>query len=325
MIALREDFPEGRYLCAFSGGADSTALLALLAATLPAGSLLAAHYDHGLRIESAREAELAKAAAQKLGVDCLVEAGDVASLAKERGKGLEEAGRAARYDFFKRALDGWGGDVIVTAHQAEDQAETIILRLARGGGPGALAGIPAINGLAIRPLLGFSRRELLGYLESRNLDYLEDQSNYDPRFRRNQVRRDVLPRLAELNPAYLAALGRAAELAGAEEDFWRLRIDRLEAVLTAPDSEGGFLMEAAGLAALTLAEKRRLAGRMLRKVFVPGKAGGEPVSFRTVEDFLGVLAKPGSGGLDLPGGRRVQWRGRFLRIGPASRFELKIE
>ena len=82
-------------------------------------------------------------------------------------------------------------------------------------------------------------------------------------------------------------------------------------------------MEATGLAALTLAERRRLAGRILRKVAVPARAGGEPVSYKTVEDLLGVLAKPGSGGLDLPGGRRAEWRGRFLRVGRASRFGSK--
>jgi tRNA(Ile)-lysidine synthase len=320
MRALRPEFPEGRYLCAFSGGADSTALLALLKAFLPADSLLAAHLDHGLRAGSKDEAEAAKEAAASLGLDCLVEAKDVAALAASRGKGIEEAGRAARYDFLKRALDGWGGDWIVTAHQAEDQAETIVLKLARGGGPGALAGIRAISGPVLRPLLSFGRQELLSYLAQKGLGYMEDESNQDPRFRRNQARRDILPRLAELNPAYLAALGRAAEIAWAEEDFWGRRLDQLEAALVKPDGDGGFLVEAAGLCAISLAERRRLAGRLFRRISVPGRSGGEPVSFRTVEDLLGVLAKPGSGGLDLPGGRRAEWRGRFLRLGPASRF-----
>lgn len=286
---------------------------------------MAAHLDHGLRPGSAEEAEEAAMMARQLGVDCLVEARDVARLARERGKGLEEAGRAARYDFLARALSGWGGDYVATAHQADDQAETIILRLARGGGPGALAGIPPASGQVVRPLLGFSKKELLAYLAAKGLRHLEDDSNSDRRFRRNQVRRDVLPRLEALNPAYLAAFGRAAELASAEEDFWRARLEALEAALVAQDGDGGFLMEAAGLCALTLAERRRLAGRVLRKVPVPTRAGGEPVSCKTVEDLLGVLAKPGGGGLDLPGGRRAEWRGRFLRVGPASRFQAKLE
>ena len=231
MIALCPGFPEGRYLCAFSGGPDSLALLSLLRETLPQGGLLAAHLDHGLRPGSAEEAEEAAMMADRLGVDCLVEAKDVARLARERGKGLEEAGRFARYDYLSRVLRGWGGDFIVTAHQADDQAETIILKLARGGGPGALAGVPSVSGQVVRPLLGFSKKELLDYLKARRLDYIEDHSNLDRRFRRNQVRRDILPHLAELNPAYLAALGRAADLASAEEDFWRSRLETLEAVL----------------------------------------------------------------------------------------------
>ena len=115
-------------------------------------------------------------------------------------------------------------------------------------------------------------------------------------------------------------MGRAAELAAAEEDFWLLRLDGLEADFVEPDCDGGYLMEAAPLSSLTLAERRRLAGRILRKIVVPGRAGGEPVSFRTVEDLLLVLSRPGSGGLDLPGGRRAEWRGRFLRVGRASRY-----
>jgi tRNA(Ile)-lysidine synthase len=169
--------------------------------------------------------------------------------------------------------------------------------------------------------LSFTRAELLERLAIEGLTHVEDPSNLDTRFSRNLARREVLPGLRALNPAYLAALGRAAELAAAEEDFWRIRLESLEADLASPDGTGGFLLEAAPLASLTLAERRRLAGRLLRRVAVPGRGGGEPVSFRTVEDLLGVLARPGAGGLDLPGGRRAEWRGRFLRVGPASRFE----
>jgi tRNA(Ile)-lysidine synthase len=320
MTALSPDYPEGRYLCAFSGGVDSTSLLALLAASAPLERLMAAHLDHGLRPESSAEAQKAALVSKSLGVPCLIEAKNVAALAKERGKGLEEAGRSARYDFLHRALDDWEGDLILTAHQAEDQAETIILKLARGCGPGALAGIPALSGRVARPLLSFTRGDLARYIAERGLSHTEDQSNQDRRFPRNLVRRSVLPLLAELNPGYLSAISRAAELAAGEEDFWRGRLDQLEEALVTGDGNGGFLLEAAAMGGLTLAELRRLAGRVLRKVNPPGRAGGEPISRRTIEDLLMVLGRPGSGGLDLPGGRRAEWRGRFLRVGPASRL-----
>jgi tRNA(Ile)-lysidine synthase len=320
MAALSPLWPEGRYVCAFSGGCDSTALLALLAAALPPERILAAHLDHRLREGSGGEAVRAAARARRLGLECLVEARDVGALAGERGKGIEEAARLARYEFLESVRLRWGGDFILTAHQAEDQAETIILKLARGGGPGALAGIRAGNGRILRPLLGFSRAELAGWLALSKLEWIEDASNLDRRFRRNQVRQDVLPALAALNPAYLWSMARAAELAAAEEDFWDRRVGELEAELVEAEPGGWFSLESARFNNLGLAERRRLAGRLARRVVLPGPGGGEPAGFKTVEGVLELARRPGAGGLDLPGGRRVEWRGRRIRIGPASRF-----
>jgi tRNA(Ile)-lysidine synthase len=296
------------------------ALLSLLAENLPKENLLVAHLDHALREESAKEALWAGQVAKKMGLAFKTARREVKLLAQERGKGLEEAARKARYEFLEGELSLWGGDYIVTAHQADDQAETIILRLSRGVGPGGLAGIPEVNGRIIRPLLGLTRSEILTYLSGSELTWLEDPSNSDPRFDRNWVRLNILPAMETLNPAVKTALGRAASLAAAEEEFWQSWLDRLEGSLVANLSDGRFSLEAAGLMALTLAERRRLVGRLLRRIKIPSPGGGEPVSFQSVEMFLDYVGREQEGGVDLPGGRRVQRQGRFLHIGLASRY-----
>ncbi|MDR1656983.1 MAG: tRNA lysidine(34) synthetase TilS [Deltaproteobacteria bacterium] len=320
MARLCSKWPSGRYLCAYSGGLDSTALLGLFSECLLPENILVAHLDHGLRAGSDLEALAARRTAENLGLTFRSARFDVASLAGERGKGLEEAARKARYDFLTAELERWGGDWIVTAHHADDQAETIVLRLARGVGPGGLAGILEVNGAVIRPLLDFTRAELADYLKANNYSWLEDPSNDDERFDRNRVRHKILPVLQSLNTALVPALGRVAKLASAEEDFWQSHLDRLEDNLVRLSDDGRYRLEAAGLKALTLAERRRLVGRVLRKVRLPGPSGGEPVSFLSVENFLDYANRPGAGGVDLPGGRRAEWRGRFLYIGPASRY-----
>ncbi|MDR0354985.1 MAG: tRNA lysidine(34) synthetase TilS [Deltaproteobacteria bacterium] len=316
-------WPEGRFVCAFSGGGDSTFLLRLLADFLPPDRLLAAHLDHQLRESSAAEADRAATAAEEMGLEFASARVDVKTLAKNRGKGIEEAARWARYDFLYQTLGSWPGDCIVTAHQAEDQAETVLMKMVRGGGPGALQGIPAVNDRVIRPLLGFSRKEIEKFLTLKGLKWIEDPSNKENRFTRNKIRNEILPILVDLNPSFLEAIGRAARLSAAEEDFWNHHLDELFSVIVKPGPDDGLLMSAAGLYELSVAEQRRMAGRALRRIKIPRDGGGEQVSLASVDIFLEILNSPGAGGLDLPGGRRVEWSGADLHVGPASRYKTK--
>jgi tRNA(Ile)-lysidine synthase len=297
------------------------ALLALLRDYLSPDNLLAAHLDHCLRPSSEAEAKKAKEAAEHLGLECCVEKREVKLLAQQRGKGLEEAARFARYEFLERQLDDWGGHWLLTAHQAQDQAETIVLKLARGSGPGGLMGIPAQRGRIIRPLLSFERGELLEFLKSRSLSWLEDESNQEIKFSRNLVRHRVLPQFERLNPAYLAALSRVARLAADEELFWDNTVSRLSRSLTQRLEPCLIKLEAAGFMALSLAEQRRLVGRLLRDILSPKADGGEPISLLSVDMVLDLAQRPGAGGLDLPGGRRVEWGQGNLYFGLCSRFK----
>ncbi|MFQ5888429.1 MAG: tRNA lysidine(34) synthetase TilS [Gemmatimonadota bacterium] len=205
--------PSSRVLVAFSGGPDSTALLALLSAVREAHGfdLVAAHFDHGLRPDSADEARRVAGWARGLGVPC--EVGRAPRGIRPRQAEL----RAARYAFLERVAAALGADRIATGHQADDQAETVLFRLFRGSDLRGLSGIPVRRGRIVRPLLGFWRGEIREYLRLRGLSYLEDPSNRDPRWMRTRLRLLVIPALEEvLGPEVrrrLVALGRTARRA----------------------------------------------------------------------------------------------------------------
>lgn len=203
-------------LCACSGGADSTALLhvlALLRGRL--GHALVAHgVDHGLRADAAAELDLARAVAEPLGVPFAV-----TRVAVALGGNLQARARAARHEALARAAAAVGARVIATGHTADDRAETLLLRLLRGAGPRGLAVLPPrapapvpAGADLVRPLLRARRRDVLAHVERHGLAFARDPSNLDPRFTRVRVRREVLPLLEELSPAIVDHLSALADM-----------------------------------------------------------------------------------------------------------------
>jgi tRNA(Ile)-lysidine synthase len=321
---LEPAWRDGKFLVAYSGGLDSTALLHLTALVLSPARAAVAHLNHGWRgPASDRDQAFAARAAAELGFSFFTEKGDPAELARRRKKGLEEAARLIRYDFLARAARAWGADFILTAHQADDQAETVLMNLLKGAGPGGLAGIPPrrpLAGLAVlRPLLPFSRQNLESWLTARGLAWLEDESNQDRRFRRNAVRGELLPGLKRWNPRLLEALGRSAKLLRAEEDFWQGRLAELWPLVVRAESPAEIEMDRGLLAVLSLAERRRLIQAGLTKIQRALNLINEPVTFASVETALS-LAASGRRGLDLPGGVRASAEGPVLRLAAASRL-----
>ena len=209
----------GVMLVAVSGGRDSVCLLHYLAAMPRDFSVAAAHLDHGQRPTAGRDVAFVEELCRSLDVPLTVERADVPALARERGVGLEEAGRMARYDFFRRTADRLGAQRIATAHHAADQAETVVLNLVRGTGMQGLAGIPPVRGRIVRPLLETSREDIETYLEVHRLSHVEDETNRDTALRRNLLRREVMPRLAELHDGAAANICRTAELLRQEDAF----------------------------------------------------------------------------------------------------------
>ena len=200
-------------LCvALSGGLDSTVLLTGLVRARAASTwppLRAAHVDHGLHADSGAWAERCALQAMELGVPLVQVRVDARPAA---GESPEEAARKARYAALAGLLEG--GEVLLTAHHADDQLETVLLQWLRGGGLRSVAGMPAVASFAAgwhaRPLLGFSRGELHAWACEARLAWLEDPSNLDPRFDRNFLRLEVLPALRRRWPAAARTVGRVA-------------------------------------------------------------------------------------------------------------------
>ncbi len=211
---------ESKVLVALSGGSDSLALLALLSdvAGVRGLRLVSAHFDHRTRRGSGVDADRARAAAERLGVSCVV------GRASEPLAG-QAACRAARFAFLDGVAAETGSDRIALAHQLDDQLETVMLRLLRGTGLRGLAGIPARRGAYVRPLLEFRRDELRGMLRTRGLGWSSDPSNRDRRHARVRVRHEMLPALRAVSKggepdATLGRLAAGAALADRRLDAW---------------------------------------------------------------------------------------------------------
>lgn len=193
--------PGCKVLCAVSGGADSVCLLHWLSRRKDI-SLIAAHFNHQLRgEESDRDQQFVRELCEKWHIPCKISHGDVAAEAKARKQGIEETARRLRYDFLFKTAEEIGASRIVTAHNADDNLETLLLNLTRGAGLQGLTGIPPRQGILVRPLLPTTRREIGEYLRSHGLSHVEDSTNLDETYSRNKMRRQVLPLLEEFNPA----------------------------------------------------------------------------------------------------------------------------
>ncbi len=175
-----EEWLELTVLVAVSGGADSVALLRAVATlkTGGAGRLCAAHFNHKLRHEADEDQRFVVSLCKQLCLSCETGCREVAQLAADRGEGIEPAARRARYDFLKETAGRLGARFVLTAHTADDQAETILHRVVRGTGISGLAGMSRSRCLGhatlLRPLLGVRRRELEEYLHDIGQPFRED-------------------------------------------------------------------------------------------------------------------------------------------------------
>lgn len=319
-------------LVAYSGGGDSTALLAALLDLAPRRGLhvLAGHLDHGIDPGSAARAQAAAALARSLGADCTVERRPVGELALS-GESPETAARRVRYRFLEDVRRAHGARWIATAHHRGDQTETLVLRMLQGTGIEGLAAIlPRRGRHVVRPLLDVPQDELHRFAERAlpvGTEVVEDPTNRDLRIPRNRVRRLLLPRLDADEPGISRRLARLAEAArGAREAVER----RLEAELAPPRLAGPVEREgrdrpagAAGaegaavrLSALVTLPEPLAAfalGLLHRRAGAPRPAGRAARA-----ELLRQLADPRTprAGVDAGGGWRWQVRGDFLALGP---------
>ncbi len=219
-----------RVLAAVSGGLDSMCLLHLLWDWGQTEGVIvtAAHFNHQLRgAESQRDEDFVRDWCAGREIPFVSGRGDVRALAAERGLSLEEAARTLRYEFLEAQRQALGCAVILTAHHADDSAETMLLNLLRGTGLRGLCGIPAERSHILRPFLRITRPELAAYAEENGIPYVEDSTNALDDAARNVLRHRVLPVLKELNPRVVENMARTAALLTADEAALDAAAERL--------------------------------------------------------------------------------------------------
>ncbi|MEL4358251.1 MULTISPECIES: tRNA lysidine(34) synthetase TilS [unclassified Luteococcus] len=294
----------GRLVVGCSGGADSLALTATLAHLAPQAAT-AIVVDHGLQAGSAERAASVAEEVRRMGIEARV----TRVLVREQGQGLEAAAREARL----AALLA-DGQPVWLAHTLDDQAETVLLGLARGSGCASLQGMAPMRRhdggpLVVRPLLGVRREQTRAACAEWGLEPWDDPMNADPRFRRVRVRCDLLPTLADvLGPGVTEALGRTADLARQDNDL----LERLAAD-SARDLVRGDELDAVGLLHLHPA----LRGRVLRAWLLDR---GVPAPTMQHVQAVAALVEQwrGQRGVDLPGGIRARRSGGVLVAGPKA-------
>ena len=173
-------------------------------------NVTALHFEHGIRgEESMRDALFCNRYCKENGIPIIMTGADVPAVARKNKETVEGAGRKMRYDFFETC----GMDKIATAHHLDDNAESIIMNIIRGCGVNGLCGIDVKRGKIVRPFLCVSRAEIEQYAKENNIEYVTDSTNNDTSYRRNYIRKDVIPKFKELNPNFLNAVKRMCESA----------------------------------------------------------------------------------------------------------------
>jgi len=202
---------------AVSGGADSVCLLHIMfqLSKKLGFSLCAAHLNHGIRGDEAeRDEAFVKELCERLGIKLYCEKADIPTFAEENKMSIELAARKVRYDF----LSGIGG-IVATAHNADDNLETLVLNLARGTSLKGLCGIPPVRDGIIRPLIYCTRAEIEAYLEKENIFFVTDSTNLSDDYTRNKIRHKIIPVLREINPSVENAAARAAHSVKEASDY----------------------------------------------------------------------------------------------------------
>ena len=286
----------GIVLCAVSGGADSMCLLHILCALSKDGgfSVAAAHFNHCLRgAASDADESFVRDWCQRQNIPFYTARADVAAHARANGQSVEEAARTLRYAFLEKTADEIGALRIATAHNADDNAETVLLNLARGTSI-ALSAIAPVRGRIIRPLLETPRAQVEEYLAQNSIPHVEDETNAQEFAARNRVRLHAMPALRSVNGRAVENIARTVQKARQESDF-------LNALAAAHlDGKDG---DASVSRAALCGAPEVLRARMVRLLIARLGTGLKDISAAHIEDIVRLAASSRvSGQLSLPDG-----------------------
>lgn len=225
-------FSQGdRVVVALSGGPDSVALLHILNSLKEVYGikLRAAHLEHGLRgEESLEDMKFVESICEGLSIPITTKSEKIGEIAAEEGLSVEAVARKIRYAFLYDVLDETGFNKLATGHNANDQAETVLINLLRGSGLAGLSGMkPAMDGRVMRPLIEARRSEIMAYLEQKSIPFRTDSSNADMRFERNKVRNVLLPMIEkEFNPGIVDSLTRTASVFSMVYEYFKDEVEK---------------------------------------------------------------------------------------------------
>jgi len=320
-IERHELLPQrGNVLAACSGGPDSLALVDLLVKYQETGAitLFVAHFDHGLRGEASRQdAEFVRLFCADRGLPFFCGFADVPALLQLNGGSVEEVARRLRYEYLRQVLAQLGGGVIATGHHRDDQAETVLLTLLRGGGWRGLAAMQPRGVDIIRPLLCLTRVEIDAYCRERVLQPRTDDSNSDVKFMRNRVRHELMPILEQrFNPAITETLCRTADVLAEGQDF--LRRHALQCLPSVVERrEHGYRIDAELFAGMHVAIQRELLRALLERL----RGDTRGIGYIHIEQIRQLfLQKHGERRIDLPGNwqARKNYRELYLESLPSN-------
>lgn len=320
--------PGARIVVAVSGGIDSSVLLDLLASERKQMrlDLAVAHFNHGLRgEESEADERFVCEMAARYGFGVYVEHADTATRARQEKKGIQEMARILRYEFFFNLLESLEFDHVATAHNADDNAETILLHLLRGTGLRGLGGIPVERnaGTLIRPLVFAQRSDIETYANAAGIKYRNDSSNEEDHYRRNIIRHHILPPIREhINPSVSDTLLTQADLLQELSAYLVDETERVikEACTSSPD--GMWSVDVRKLLKLPTLLQRYLMREVL------AMATGRTAEHATIEAVLGLQRLSTGAQVTLPGGW-LACRDRasvvLWRESPAAEFTQQVE
>ena len=303
-----------RVLVAVSGGADSVCLLSILnflAEELEI-TVFAAHLNHMLRGEEAdSDEEYVNKLCKKMKIKLFAKRVDVKKVREDEGLTLEEAGRKARYDFFNEIKEKEKITKIATAHNRNDRAETVLMRIIRGTGLDGIRGIEykRQDGV-IRPLLDTDREDIEKYLGEQSIDYCTDRTNKDNDYTRNRVRNELIPYLKEkFNPSVVDSLIRFSDISGEDADFINGYAERLYERINNPmPSHKPYSLHIETFGMVEEAVKKRLI------MITAKKAVGVDINleYKHIKNIISITETDTELGIDLPGGLRVERQYEWL-------------
>jgi len=304
-----------KVLIGYSGGPDSTALLAACLELRKSYSLRLAlgHFNHMLRRSAAADEEFVMRVARENSLPLYLKREDIRAYARAHRLNIEEAGRERRYAFLRQTAAKIGATRIATGHTMTDLAETFLLRLLRGTGRRGLTAVaPIVEGLIIRPLLGVERRDVETYLRACRLPFRVDESNFDRRYLRNRVRLELVPLLEKkFEPRVVRHIARLVDILREEEEFLE-KLSQDEARKAVRGEAGRLFLDMNALASLPVPLARRVVRLFLAEI----KGDLRTISFGDIES---VRLLDQNKELQLPGGLTLRREKNRVFLKPSRR------